>query len=135
MIPRDWQILMIGGGTGTGKTSLARQLGKRFEVPTLEGDVLRWVIESALLAVSDPDLHPFHDTGFWNLPVQDMLDRSLRQSKRVCLINEAVLARHHFTQRPLILEAVWLLPEFAAQRSFDGVEMAKCARSSAMNKT
>ena len=76
---RDWRVLLIGGATGSGKTSLALALGKYFDVPTLEGDVLRWAIESAVALGSDPDLHPFHDVELWNRPGPEILDSSLRR--------------------------------------------------------
>jgi 2-phosphoglycerate kinase len=126
---RDWQVLLIGGGTGSGKTCLALALSKYFDVPTLEGDVLRWVSEWAVAPGSDPDLHPFHDAELWNRPEPEILNASLRQSARLCQINEVVLARHHFTKKPLILEGVWILPEFASQPSFDGIEMSGEVRS------
>jgi len=126
---RDWRVLLIGGATGSGKTSLALALGKYFDVPTLEGDVLRWAIESAVALGSDPDLHPFHDVELWNRPGPEILDSSLRQSARLCQINEVVLARRHFSKRPLILESVWILPEFASQPSFNGIEMSGEVRS------
>jgi 2-phosphoglycerate kinase len=129
MVQRDWQVLLIGGATGSGKTRLSLELGKHFDVRVLEGDVLRWVIESAVPPGSDPDLHVFREPGIWDLPWQQSLERSLRISARLCKINEVVLARQHFVNGPLILEGFWVLPEFATQARFDGVEMAGEVRS------
>jgi len=129
MTRRDWHILLIGGGTGTGKTRLSEELARHFSVRAVEGDVLRWSIESVVSPGSDRDLHIFHDPSFWELPVEEMVERSLRWSARLCEINAAVLVRHHFVNRPIILEAVWVLPEFAAQTRFGDVDLSGRIRS------
>jgi 2-phosphoglycerate kinase len=127
--PRDWKVLLLGGGTGTGKTQLSLALGRRFDVAVLEGDLLRGVIESAVAQGSDPDLHPFRDATIWDQPIEEILDRSLRLSQRVCRICEWVLVRQHYVERPLILEAFWILPEFAAQTTFGDLNLTGEVRS------
>jgi 2-phosphoglycerate kinase len=129
MTRRDWQILLIGGGTGTGKTRLSEELARHFDVRVVEGDILRWAVEAAVAEGVDPDLHVFRDTSMWELPWQDILERSMRLAVRMCRINEAVLARQHYVKGPLILEAFWITPEFARQGVYDGVEMAAEVRS------
>jgi ATP-dependent protease Clp ATPase subunit len=70
---KDWRVLLIGGGSGTGKTELSRALGRRFQVPVLEGDILRQVIESAVVQESIPiSIHSrilpsggFHQATSW----------------------------------------------------------------------
>ncbi len=125
----DWKILLIGGGTGSGKTGLSRALAKRFDANVMEGDDLRWVIEAAVPRGSDPDLHLFVDAGVWQLPLEELLDRTERLSARVCRAAEAVIVRHHTHDQRFILDAFWVLPAFAAQSTFNGVEMAGEVRS------
>ena len=128
MVERDWHVLLIGGGTGCGKTTLSQQLARHFDVGVLEGDVLRWVIASAVEG-SDPELQARHEPSFWDQPWQEILQLSLKQSERLCEISQVVLVRHHFVNRPLILEGFWVLPEFAAQSSFNGIEITGRVRS------
>ncbi len=124
-----WKILLIGGGTGAGKTELSRALAKRFDANVMEGDDLRWAIEAAVPRGSDPDLHLFVDADVWQLPVEELVDRTERLSARICRAAEAVLARHHTHAQRFILDAFWVLPSFASQRSFNGVDMAGDVRS------
>jgi len=104
-------------------------LGRHLDVPVQQGDLLRWAIESAVPRGADRDLHPFHDPTIWSLPLQDIMDRRLRWARRLCQISEDVLVRTHYLKRALILEGVWVLPEFASQRSYGGIEMGEKVRS------
>jgi 2-phosphoglycerate kinase len=125
----DWQVLLIGGGSGTGKTALARALGRRFDVSVIEGDLLRHVIEAAVPRGSDPALHIFKDPSFWEQDVDNVLAATERLARRVCQIAEVTVARQHYMGRPAILEAFWVEPEFAAQSEFDGIVMSGRVRS------
>ena len=87
-----WKILLIGGGTGAGKTELSRALAKRFDANVMEGDDLRWAIEAAVPRGSDPDLHLFVDADVWQLPVEELVDRTERLSARICRAAEAVVS-------------------------------------------
>jgi len=129
MATPDWKVLLIGGGTGTAKSTLALELGRFYDVPVLDGDDLRWAIESAVPSGLDPELHIFQAPGFWDQPVAEDVERMLSWSKRLCEINETVIARRHFVERPVIIEAVWLLPEFVCQSKFNDVSMEGEVRS------
>ncbi|HWC29574.1 MAG TPA: hypothetical protein VG845_05770 [Dehalococcoidia bacterium] len=131
----DWQVLLIGGGSGTGKTALARALGRRFDVSVIEGDLLRHVIEAAVPRGSDPALHIFKDPSFWEQDVDNVLAATERLARRVCQIAEVTVARQHYMGRPAILEAFWVEPEFAAQSEFDGIVMSGRVRSLSCSRT
>ncbi len=123
MTAPDWNILLIGGGSGSGKTQLSRALAGYFGARVLEGDDLRWAIEAAVPKGADPDLHLFSQPDAWQQPMEELLDRTFRLSARICHAAEAVIARHQDMDMPLIIEAFWILPEFAAQSSFAGIAM------------
>jgi 2-phosphoglycerate kinase len=117
MTTPGWKVLLIGGGTGTGKSTLALQLGRLYDVSVIDGDDLRHVAESAVTPGSDPNLHIFRASDFWDLPIDKNVQRTLAWSKRICEIIEPLMARRHFVRRPVIIEAVWLLPEFCPANS------------------
>jgi 2-phosphoglycerate kinase len=61
--------------------------------------------------------------------VDEVVEVTLRLSRRICQVCEVVIARQHFTTHRLILEGFWLLPEFAGQPSFEGIDMSGRVRS------
>ena len=72
MTSADWKILLIGRGTGTGKTRLSLALGRHYDARVMEGDDLRLAIEAAVPRGVDPDLHLFWDTGVWDYSIDDL---------------------------------------------------------------
>ncbi len=43
----DWQVLLLGGTSGVGKTSVARQIGLRLGISWLQVDDLRLVLQAS----------------------------------------------------------------------------------------
>ena len=125
----EWRILLIGGSSGTGKTTLSRTLGQHFGSQVIEGDDLRWAVEAAVPKGLDPDLHLFADADVWDRSPGVIVEQTIRSSRRLRAISEAVIKRHYTQDSRLILEAFWLLPAFTAQQQFAGVDMTGHVRS------
>ncbi len=54
-----WQVLLIGGSSGTGKTTLARSLARHYGVPWLALDDVRLAIQHTTTPAQHPILHRF----------------------------------------------------------------------------
>ncbi len=63
-----WTVLLIGGASGNGKTTLAEDLGRHFGVPWLQVDDLRLALQygGLLTATTHPTLFAFLvDEAVW----------------------------------------------------------------------
>ena len=121
---RDWTVLFIGGASGTGKSTLAYELAKYFEINVLEVDD----IGQALKAMTTKDILPvihYWSTGInWiDIGVDGNLKWLIDVSKEMIPGIKAIVNRHIEDRVPVIIEGDFIFPEFTL--SFKGSEV-KC---------
>ncbi len=68
----------------------------------------------------EPDLHLFEPDSVWLLPVEELVDRYLRISVRICRTIEPLIAHHDIIGAPVVIEGAWLLPSFVTQGVYAG---------------
>lgn len=122
---RPWDVLLIGGASGVGKSSLAYPLARRHGVPVLEVDD----IVCALKAVTTPDQQP--ELFYWDthpdalrLPPEEIVRQGLALSVALQPALEAVIGNHLETDMPVVIEGDFLLPALAVRDDFAGVPAA-----------
>ena len=125
-----WKVLLIGGASGTGKTSLSYPLAIRLGVPIVEVDD----IVEALLAMTTPDEQP--TLHYWpthpeaaRLPPDGILELHLAVAASLAPALEAVVANHLETDTPVIIEGDYLVPGFAARAQFQDIAADGWVRS------
>lgn len=118
-IARSWQVLLIGGASGVGKTSLSYPLARRFGVALTEADDLNQM----LLAMTSPAQLPA--VHFWrehpeaqDWPAAEVLPLALASCEEMTPGLEAVIANRLAGGPPLILEGDYILPSLAAKARF-----------------
>jgi len=114
-------ILLICGAVGSGKSSIATEIGHRLEiVRTQSTDMLREVMRSMIPRRLMPVLHTSSFDAWETLPIQDLDERSLEhlvaegyrsQAELLALACEAVIQRAVRETTPLILEGVHAQPD------------------------
>jgi 2-phosphoglycerate kinase len=120
-LAHKWQVLLIGGSTGVGKTRLARSLSQRFGVPLLLVDDIRMAIQSVTTSEQLPDLHYFlsrHD--IWDQPPETLVEGWLAVARSVSKALETVIAHHLVVEGvgPIMIEGDGILPSLAAMSVF-----------------
>ena len=110
---RDWTVLFIGGASGTGKSTLAYELSKYFEINVLEVDD----IGQALKAMTTKDILPvihYWNTGInWkDIGVNGNLKWLIDVSKEMIPGIKAIVDRHIEDRVPVIIEGDFIFPEF-----------------------
>jgi 2-phosphoglycerate kinase len=112
-----WQVLLIGGASASGKTTAAREIGRRTSTPVLMADDLRLALQRVTAHRELPLVHQFLDPGnpLWTSP----------QRFRDALIDVAGIVSHaltavienHLDQAdevgPLVIEGDGILPGLA----------------------
>ena len=119
----QWRILLIGGSSATGKTSVARKLCHQYRVPLLLVDDVRLALQAITSPASHPEIHTFvspdtkafqsADSVFQGLiAVAEAMEPALR----------AIIAHHIAVgdAGPLVLEGDGLLPRIASAEHLSG---------------
>jgi len=121
---RDWTVLFIGGASGTGKSTLAYELAKYFEINVLEVDDIGQALKSMTTKDILPVIH-YWSTGInWlDIGVDGNLNWLIDVSKEMIPGIKAIVNRHIEDRVPVIIEGDFIFPEFTL--SFKGSEV-KC---------
>lgn len=123
---RDWTVLLIGGGSCTGKTYLARQLSARFHIPTIQVDDIRIAMQAIAKSGKYQDLYFFTNHLFKDIEKFDneyIVEKAITLGRIIWPGVNAVIdnhLKHH--KSPLIIEGDGILPELLATRSLNEIE-------------
>jgi 2-phosphoglycerate kinase len=108
-----WHALLIGGISGTGKTTVARQLGLCLGLPWLQVDDLRLSLQwsHATLPHHTDDLYFFlHTPNVWQLPAERLCQALVTIGEILSPALEVVVASHLATAAPIIIEGDGIIP-------------------------
>lgn len=112
---RDWTVLLIGGASGTGKSSVSYALGKRYGVGVLEVDDFQVMMEVMTTPATHPAIHYWETHPDWKREGVDATVGQLVDVGREMLPGlSAVVKNHVDTGMPVIMEGDFILPELAA---------------------
>jgi 2-phosphoglycerate kinase len=111
-------IVLIGGPSTTGKSTLARAIGAAMDARVVDTDLF-WMALQRLLP-PEHDINLFRAADVWTLPADDLLARYLRVATVVCQAIEAVVLHYASIKKAAVIEGCWLLPDFAVQSEFAG---------------
>jgi 2-phosphoglycerate kinase len=121
-ISRPWQVLLLGGASGTGKTAVSYRLAQHFGIGLTEVDDFQVLLERMTTPEQQPALH------FWRthpapdqLSAQEIFEQGLTVGQAMAPGLEAVIANHLESQTPVILEGDFIHPFLAAQPAFAGI--------------
>ena len=119
---RAWQVLLLGGPSGTGKTAVSYRLARHFGIGITEVDDFQVLLERMTTPEQQPVLH------FWRthpapdqLSAQEIMEQGIMVGKVIALGLEAVIANHLETNTPIVLEGDFIQPALAAQITFAGM--------------
>ncbi len=120
-----WTVLLIGGASENGKTTLAETLGRRFGVPWLQVDDRHLTLQYSVLltAATHPALFAFLGAEtVWHKPLRALCAQLISIGSLLVPAIETVAAHHLNTGKPLILEGDGIIPALFARAAFhDGI--------------
>lgn len=117
--PRSWQVLLLGGPSGAGKTSVSYRLAHFFGVGITEVDDFQVMLEKMTTPAEQPVLH------YWQThpeapqqSAEQMVEQLIAIGKVIQPALEAVIVNHLESQASIILEGDFILPALAALPTF-----------------
>jgi 2-phosphoglycerate kinase len=114
----DWKILLIGGISGAGKSTVAKRLGLRLGLPWLQVDDLRLALQWSRVTLPErtEELYFFLDTpDVWKRPAERLCDALIAVGELISPAIEVVVASHLATGVPIIIEGDGILPSLIAR--------------------
>lgn len=112
--PRSWQVLLLGGPSGVGKTSVSYRLAHHFGIGITEIDDFQVMLECMTTPAEQPALH------YWRThpeaakqPAQEIVKQLIAVGQVMMPALEAVITNHLESQVPIVLEGDFILPALA----------------------
>jgi 2-phosphoglycerate kinase len=111
-----WDVLLLGGPSGVGKTSVSYALARYFDVGITEVDDLHIAAERLTTPEQQPILHYWstHPQAI-HLSAENILELHISVCRVLSPVIRAVVANHIETRTPIVLEGDYLLPELMVQ--------------------
>jgi 2-phosphoglycerate kinase len=109
----DWLVLLIGGSSGVGKTTVAERVAARFGVPWLMVDDLRLALQRSRVTLPERTeaLYFFEETpNVRRLPPERRRDASIAVGEVVSPSIEVVVENHIDQTIPIVIEGDGILP-------------------------
>ncbi len=116
---RSWQVLLLGGPSGVGKTSVSYQLAHHFRIGITEVDDFQVILERMTTPTEQPVLHYWHthpEAG--NQPAEEIVKHTIAVGQVMAPALEMVIADHIQSRAPLVLEGNYILPMLATSFFF-----------------
>jgi 2-phosphoglycerate kinase len=122
-IDRNWQVLLLGGASGVGKTQVSYRLAAALGLGITEVDDFQVILRRMTTPEQLPQLHFWdtHPDEARQLDEAQLLAHAQAVGREMAPALEAVIANHLTDGPSLVLEGDFILPALAAQSEFAGV--------------
>ena len=118
---RSWDVLLIGGASGTGKTSVSYRLAQHFGIGITEVDDFTVLLKRMTTPEQQPIIHYWDGhTEAMGWTAEQIVDLTISAAQVMAVGIEAVIANHLEGNVPIVLEGDSLLPATAAQSDYLG---------------
>lgn len=116
-----WQVLLVGGASGVGKTVATSALARRLGISQIFVDDVRMAIQSITTPEQQPELFYFLQPQVWRQPPENLLAGFIGVAEALAPALEAIIA-HHIgvpASGPVLIEGDGIAPALAATESID----------------
>lgn len=125
----DEKFILIGGAPTTGKSTMAKQLAKHFDLPWISTDQLRAIVKPYGDVDRFPTLYGASNVSaeefLTRYSVQEISDMEFAQGKDVWPAVTALLQSNKDWNRGCIVEGVNILPELVANTDYPNKSLVK----------
>jgi 2-phosphoglycerate kinase len=120
---RSWEVLLLGGPSGAGKTWVSYRLAQQFGASVIELDDFQIVLQQMTSPEQQPLMHMWKThPEIHAQPAERILEHIFAVGRVLTPALEAVIANHLKTHQPLILDGDLILPALATQTAFGSVQ-------------
>ena len=120
---RDWTVLIIGGASGTGKSSIAYELAQYYSINVMEADDIHQIIKATTTVNKFPMVHYWSTGVNWmDIGVEGNKNWLIDVSKEMLPGIKAVVDRHIEDKLPVIIEGDFIHPELTLSLTNPGVK-------------
>ena len=114
-VSRNWDILIIGGASASGKTSVSRALACLYEIDLVRVDDFQALLEATTTPKALPAIHYWAAHPNWrDEGIDNAVSRLIDAGQALSPGLTAVVNDHLEENIPMILEGDFILPDFAA---------------------
>jgi GrpB-like predicted nucleotidyltransferase (UPF0157 family) len=119
----SWQVLLLGGASGVGKSSFSYRLAQHYAVGLTEVDDFQIVLQHVTTPEQYPVVHFWRtQPEAWRRYTEEQhLAEAVEFGEVMSGILEPVIANHLQTHKPIVLEGDFILPSLATQSTYDGI--------------
>jgi 2-phosphoglycerate kinase len=120
---RSWQILLLGGPSGVGKTRVSYRLAHHFGIGITEVDDFQVILECMTTPTEQPVLHYWRthpEAG--NQPAEEIVKHTIAVGQVMTRALEAVIINHIESRVPIVLEGDFILPMLASSFSDSSIQ-------------
>jgi 2-phosphoglycerate kinase len=123
---RPWHVLLVAGASGVGKSRLAHQLARHYDVGLVEIDDFQQLLERLTTPEQFPAIHYVrtHPDEWARMDAGERLATLLRYAGDMSRALEVVIGGRLEGGAPCVIEGDFILPTLALQAAFDGVPAA-----------
>ena len=117
----DWKVLLIGGSSGLGKTTIAQAVARHFGLSTLLVDDIRLALQQVTLPEQQPGLHIFStDQEAAQRSPEQIRDGLIEVGLAMLPALKIIMAHHVVVEGvgPIVIEGDGILPQLAIQQEF-----------------
>jgi 2-phosphoglycerate kinase len=113
---RNWDVLLVGGASGTGKTSVSLPLARYYGIDLVRADDFQVLLEVMTTPETHPAIHYWRThPNWWEEPIENTVQQLIDVGRMLSPGLAAVVKEAHLEDNvPMILEGDFILPEFAA---------------------
>ena len=119
------KVILIGGCSGAGKTTLGRALAAHLDCVSLTIDDLLGAVRAITTPESHPGLHvmnkPNYTEYFTNSPVEKLITDAMLQHEAVWPAVERTIRNHATWGTPIVIDGWHLRPEFTQSLNLETV--------------
>lgn len=114
-----WAVLLIGGHSGAGKSTVAERLARWYGTAWLMVDDLRLALQRSRATLPTPEataaLHFDKTPGWWRHPPERLRDAAIAVGEALSPALEVVIENHVDQRLPVVLEGDGILPALLAR--------------------
>ena len=119
---RNWTVLFVGGASGSGKSSVAYELGRYYNVNVVEVDDISLALKAMTTQELLPAIHYWNTGVNWmDIGIDGNVQWLIDVSKEIMPALKAIVEDHLKSNVPVIIEGDFIHPELLI--SFDNLNV------------